>query len=183
MLRISNRGFTFIELIVVVTIMALLSGVGAVSYTQFNKQARDAKRKTDLETMRSSLELYKSTYGKYPIFYFEGYGDTGFTAGWSTFDNTEPNFKTFMNNAFPKDPKPPTTCIGYLYTIQDAGQKSYTIYTVLENTDGVDATQAKPQPKSEPGPGTNTANKTLSINAGSGVMCQGTTFNYWINSP
>ncbi|MDO8498062.1 MAG: prepilin-type N-terminal cleavage/methylation domain-containing protein [bacterium] len=171
-------GFTFIEIIVVTTIIGLLMSGAAVSYSVLTKNARDAKRKTDLETMRSSLELYKSTYGVYPIFYFNG-----LTRGWSTFDNTESQFKTFMSNTFPQDPKPPTTCIGYLYTIQDAGQKSYTIYTVLENTDGVDATQAKPQPKSEPGPGTNTANKTLSINAGSGVMCQGTTFNYWINSP
>lgn len=170
-------GFTFIEIIVVTTIIGLLMSGAAVSYSVLTKNARDAKRKTDLEQMRSSLELYKSTYGVYPMFDVGG----GPVAGWSTFDNTESQFKTFMSNTFPKDPKPPLTCDSYLYVMTDGTQKSYTIYTALENKNSIDATQAKSTPKDTP-QGTNTNNITFTVE-GASSMCSGTIFNYWLNSP
>jgi len=64
-----KKSFTLIEILVVATIIALLAGGGAVVYTQLNINARDAKRKTDLEQIRAALEMYRSNSndGKYPI--------------------------------------------------------------------------------------------------------------------
>ncbi len=50
----------------VMGIIVLLMGVGVVNYSQTNKKARDAKRKADIESIRSALELYRTDQGRYP---------------------------------------------------------------------------------------------------------------------
>lgn len=61
-----DSGFTFIELLVSVTIMAVMMAVAIVSYSNTNQRARDAKRKADLEIIRSALEICRSNTGTYP---------------------------------------------------------------------------------------------------------------------
>lgn len=62
--KIKNKNaFTLIELIVAITIVAVLTVVGIVSYGPFNKKARDSRRKTDLEDIRMALELYRQGTG------------------------------------------------------------------------------------------------------------------------
>jgi prepilin-type N-terminal cleavage/methylation domain-containing protein len=62
-----NLGFTFIELIVTVTIIAVLTVVGIVSYSGTSKKARDNRRMADLEKIRVALELYRQGTGStYP---------------------------------------------------------------------------------------------------------------------
>lgn len=61
-----RRGFTLVELLVVIAIIAVLSAAGLVSYTSATKRARDGKRKSDLEELRSALVLYRTDVGYYP---------------------------------------------------------------------------------------------------------------------
>lgn len=61
-----SRGFTLIEILVTVTIIAVLTAVGVVSYGSVNKNSRDAKRKSDIEQIRQALEMYKADMGYYP---------------------------------------------------------------------------------------------------------------------
>lgn len=61
-----KRGFTFVELLVSVTIMAVMMAAAVVSYSGTNKRSRDAKRKADLEMIRSALEICRSNTGVYP---------------------------------------------------------------------------------------------------------------------
>lgn len=61
-----KNGFTLVEILVVATIIALLAAAGVVSYSQFLKQSRDAKRKADLEQIRAALEMYRSNSNYYP---------------------------------------------------------------------------------------------------------------------
>lgn len=60
-------GFTMIELLVVATIIIVLTTIGLVSYQKTNQNARNGKRKTDLETVRQALVLYRTDQGSYPI--------------------------------------------------------------------------------------------------------------------
>lgn len=59
-------GFTMIELLVVTTIIILLSTVGLVSFRTAGQNARNGKRKADLESVRQSLVLYRTDNGTYP---------------------------------------------------------------------------------------------------------------------
>lgn len=60
------RGFTLIELMVTITIIAILSTVGLVVYSTVQKTARVSKRVQDLQALRTAIELFKSSVGSYP---------------------------------------------------------------------------------------------------------------------
>ncbi len=59
------RAFTLIEILVVATIIAVLVTVTAVSFSNAQKNSRNSKRKTDLETVRQALVLYRQDKGSY----------------------------------------------------------------------------------------------------------------------
>jgi len=61
-----NKGFTLVELIVVVTIIMVITVVGVVSFVGVNKRSRDSRRVADLEKIRIALEIYRQENGSYP---------------------------------------------------------------------------------------------------------------------
>jgi len=62
-----KNGFTLIELIVSVTIIAVLTVAGVISYGGASKKSRDSRRMADLEKIRIALELYRQGTGtSYP---------------------------------------------------------------------------------------------------------------------
>lgn len=60
-------GFTMIELLVVTTIIIVLTTIGLVSYRSASMNARNGKRKADLESVRQALVLYRVDEGGYPV--------------------------------------------------------------------------------------------------------------------
>lgn len=62
----SFRGFTLIELMITISIIAIISAIGLTSYSQAQKLARDAKRKQDLRSIATALELYHQKNKRYP---------------------------------------------------------------------------------------------------------------------
>lgn len=62
-----KNGFTFVELLVVITIMAVVFVAGVVSYTTISRNARNARRKADLEAIRQAMEMCRSIDGTYPV--------------------------------------------------------------------------------------------------------------------
>lgn len=61
-----KKGFTLIELMVVITIIALLSAALFVNFNDARMLSRDKARMTSLKEVQLSLELYKAQYGNYP---------------------------------------------------------------------------------------------------------------------
>lgn len=61
------RGFTLIELMIAIAIIAVIATTGFVFYEQGQRSARNSKRAEDLKSISAGLEIYKSTTGKYPI--------------------------------------------------------------------------------------------------------------------
>lgn len=61
-----GAGFTLIELLVVISIIGILIGLSIVGLQAARAGARDARRKSDLEQIRSSIEIYKADCGVYP---------------------------------------------------------------------------------------------------------------------
>jgi general secretion pathway protein G len=99
--RWSLAGFTMIELLVVATIMIVLTTIALVSYRSATQNSRNAKRKTDLQTVRQALVLYRSDIGCYP-------SDSTFTAMMVTI--------TDYLNEVPYDPQGSQSDPLYIYT-------------------------------------------------------------------
>jgi general secretion pathway protein G len=54
----SRRGFTLIELMIVISIIMILVGIAAGMYQQSIRRAREAVLKQDLQTMRTAIDNY-----------------------------------------------------------------------------------------------------------------------------
>ena len=62
-----EKGFSLIELVVVMTIMILITTIGMVTFTASNQKARDGKRTADLEKIRLALEMARQVGTTYPV--------------------------------------------------------------------------------------------------------------------
>lgn len=65
--RSGSTGFTMIELLVVATIVVVLTTIGLTSFRQAGLNARNSKRRADLESVRQALVLYRTDEGTYPV--------------------------------------------------------------------------------------------------------------------
>ncbi len=59
-------GFTLIEMMVTVAIIAMMASIAIASYADAAKSGRDGKRKADIEAIRQALVLRRSDVGNYP---------------------------------------------------------------------------------------------------------------------
>jgi general secretion pathway protein G len=64
--RRGQRGFTLIELIVVVTIIGILAGIAVVQVKYSQRKARESALKADLYEMRKAIDNYFADKQHYP---------------------------------------------------------------------------------------------------------------------
>jgi general secretion pathway protein G len=65
-LSFSDDGFTFIELLLVLAILSLLSGIVAVVSLSKIRSSKESALKADLSNLRKALDDYYGDSGKYP---------------------------------------------------------------------------------------------------------------------
>lgn len=109
-----NRGFTIVELLIVIVVIGILAALVIVTYNGIQQKARDTERKTDIKALQGHFEAYWADNAKYP---------TLAQANDSTFRTN--NFKGLDLASF-ADPKNPTSqqlcasaaanCYGYAVT-------------------------------------------------------------------
>ena len=63
----SKKGITLIELLVTISIVAILAAVAIPVYTNYMQRARRADAKTALEQLRAAQEMFRAERGSYSI--------------------------------------------------------------------------------------------------------------------
>jgi prepilin-type N-terminal cleavage/methylation domain-containing protein len=64
---IRSRGFTLIELMVVIAVIGVLASIAIINIPEAQKRARDAQRQADLRQLQTKLEEANSLNTKYPL--------------------------------------------------------------------------------------------------------------------
>jgi prepilin-type N-terminal cleavage/methylation domain-containing protein len=62
-----RAGFSLTEIIIAIAIIAIFITLPALAFTNYLKQSRDEKRKTDINNIQAALETYKAENGVYPV--------------------------------------------------------------------------------------------------------------------
>lgn len=62
----NNRGFTIVELLIVIVVIGILAALVVVTYNGIQQKARDTERKTDINAMHGQLEAFQAQNGRYP---------------------------------------------------------------------------------------------------------------------
>jgi prepilin-type N-terminal cleavage/methylation domain-containing protein len=135
-----KKGFTLLELIIVMALLGILGMMGAAMYTTSIMKGRDAKRIADLKAIQAALEIYKEEYGTYPT-----------TGNWLLSTSGSATWLTGLTSSYikalPVDPKnsggsPPNTNGNYNYAYWSGNWcgltagSYYILATRMEDTNG-----------------------------------------------
>lgn len=128
-----KKGFTIIELLVVLGVIALLAAISLVFLSPSATKGRDARREQDIKSIQSALNLYVNQKGHFPVCSPEIAVD-GSTDCLSALLLSEETIK-----AIPLDPKYRGTGIcgdadSFLYCYLSSDGTSYTIRYQLETS-------------------------------------------------
>lgn len=64
-----SRGFTIVELLVVIVVIGILAAIVVVSYNGIQDRGRASVAQQDLNNAKKRLSIYQARNGKYPITY------------------------------------------------------------------------------------------------------------------
>jgi general secretion pathway protein G len=64
--RRSTRGFTLIEILIVMVIITILAGISVSMYSNSILRAKESVLKQDLKEMREAIDAYHADKGKWP---------------------------------------------------------------------------------------------------------------------
>lgn len=62
-----RHGFTLVELIVVISVIAILAAISVVGYSVVVRQNRDSTRQADITALTHTLDTYYQRNGEYPV--------------------------------------------------------------------------------------------------------------------
>ncbi len=103
-----NKGFTLIELLVAISILAILAVIGVSIFAGAQRNARDGKRKTDVDQMARAIETGKDPAGAAGTY---AYTQADFTADFpgGVKESTSGNVYCLHNTSAQADPAAWTT--------------------------------------------------------------------------
>ncbi|MAU34021.1 hypothetical protein CL689_00020 [Candidatus Saccharibacteria bacterium] len=64
----TQKGFTIVELLIVIVVIAILAAITIVAYNGIQASARDASRASSVAALKKGIELYNAENGSYPSF-------------------------------------------------------------------------------------------------------------------
>jgi len=135
-----KKGFTLVELLVVIAIIGILSTLSVVSLNSARAKSRDARRLSDIKQIRTALDMYYDSSSTYPLSCTTTLG-TGNCAcltsvGWTNTSTTNCTGTIFMQ----KVPSDPLSSASYTYTSTSSGQSYEIVYKLEANSGNSTAT-------------------------------------------
>jgi prepilin-type N-terminal cleavage/methylation domain-containing protein len=121
-----KKGFTLIEILIVVAIIAILASVVLVGLGPTQRAGRDARRLSDLREIQNGLELFYNKCGYYPGSISSGACSNGTPASW---DDLATALQGVGVTSLPNDP---TAGSSYGYFPYDNGD-AYVLGASLED--------------------------------------------------
>ncbi len=146
------KGFTLIELMIVIAIIAVLAAVGYATYANSQMLARDAKRKQDIRSVQAALEVYYERNNHYP---------DSVAGNWEKGCTDPATCSQGMNWIFGGDYAPYINILpleannpanAYQYYGKSSGKTCYELVAPLENDNDADNNLNKPQNQADCGP-------------------------------
>jgi type II secretion system protein G len=133
-----NKGFTLVELLVVMAILGVLVTLVAGGFRTAQMRGRDSKRKSDLKEIANSLEIFYSDHNRYPegnngIIQACSYDPTGNSGDcpWGSGEFTDG--ETVYFRTLPGDPVSSQYYIYFSKKIADVDNQGYQLFARLEN--------------------------------------------------
>lgn len=138
----SSSGFTLIELLVVIVIIGILSTLLIVNFSSSRSRARDVRRKSDLNQIKTAVRLYYNDFQQYPAnsgTLIRGCGTNG-TSNCSWGGEFSAGTEIYMKSL----PQDPVNSGGYVYSYAQTGAgQGFTLTTQLENASDQDSRQSQ----------------------------------------
>lgn len=127
----SRQGFTLIEILVAISIVAVVMGAIITSAVAVRRSGRDAQRQSDLRSLQSALQNYYADQNFYPNSPASNNISTGYTSITNCTSRTSCTVSQTYLSLTPTDP----SSIQYKYkAVMDAGSGKATECTGSANT-------------------------------------------------
>jgi prepilin-type N-terminal cleavage/methylation domain-containing protein len=139
----SKRGFTMIELLVVMLVTSILISISLFGIEEARKGTRDGLRKSNLQSISQALEFYRADCGQYPATVSFG----------GVIESTCTGSNNVYISPVPSDPSSPSRVYSYLPSLVGGRYVSYYLCSSLEGGSATVATGC------------------ASANCGSGMVC------------
>ena len=75
--KITRAGFTIVELLIVIVVIAILAAISVVAYTGIQNRANDTAVQSDIRNFASKVMEFHAINGRYPLGYSGITGSTG----------------------------------------------------------------------------------------------------------
>ena len=62
-----NRGFTIVELLIVIVVIAILAAITIVAYNGIQDRAKMSRMQSDLTSLNKTIQLYRAANDSYPV--------------------------------------------------------------------------------------------------------------------
>ncbi len=128
-----RKGFTLIEILIVVAIIAILASIVLVGLGPTQQSGRDARRLSDLHEVQNVLELYYNACGFYPSGAATG-GTCPAASNLTTYADMTAAIVNTPATGASSLPNDPTSGKTYYYTSFGTTATTYVLGAVFENT-------------------------------------------------